>query len=231
MVVSLTNNCQQLILIGDHKQLRPTTAEYRLQKDCNLDISLFERMVTNKIHCETLEVQHRMRPEIVKLIVPAIYPKLDSHPTVYTYPPVQGVTKNLFFITHTEPEEAVDDSGSRKNVHEAKFMIKLARHFILQGYEPEDITILAAYSGQMFCMWKERKSIPLLKDVRITGVDNYQGEENKIILLSLVRSNADSNIGFLRTDNRVNVALSRAKEGKHLSIFYFLGGFVSHFFF
>jgi hypothetical protein len=44
-------------------------------------------------------------------------------------------------------------------------------------------------------------------------VDNFQGEENEIILLSLVRSNADGQIGFLKTENRVNVALSRAKHG------------------
>eukprot|EP00118_Oscarella_pearsei_P004516 m.19536 g.19536 ORF g.19536 m.19536 type:complete len:778 (+) comp27849_c0_seq1:4110-6443(+) len=48
--------------------------------------------------------------------------------------------------------------------------------------------------------------------VRVTAVDNYQGEENEIILLSLVRSNKGG-IGFLKTSNRVCVALSRAKRG------------------
>jgi helicase required for RNAi-mediated heterochromatin assembly 1 len=52
-----------------------------------------------------------------------------------------------------------------------------------------------------------------LQDVLITVVDNYQGEENEIILLSLVRSNAEGRIGFLATENRVCVALSRAKQG------------------
>lgn len=47
--------------------------------------------------------------------------------------------------------------------------------------------------------------------VRLTVVDNFQGEENDIILLSLVRSNDDGNIGFLKIENRVCVALSRAK--------------------
>jgi superfamily I DNA and/or RNA helicase len=47
----------------------------------------------------------------------------------------------------------------------------------------------------------------------VTVVDNYQGEENDIILLSLVRSNPEGRIGFLATENRVCVALSRAKEG------------------
>ena len=49
--------------------------------------------------------------------------------------------------------------------------------------------------------------------VRVSTVDNFQGEENDIILLSLVRSNSDNNVGFLKEENRVCVALSRARQG------------------
>jgi superfamily I DNA and/or RNA helicase len=52
-----------------------------------------------------------------------------------------------------------------------------------------------------------------LRKVHVTVVNNYQGEENKIILLSLVRSNSEGRIGFLATENRVCVALSRARDG------------------
>ena len=51
----------------------------------------------------------------------------------------------------------------------------------------------------------------MCQGVRVTVVDNFQGEENDIILLSLVRSNEENRIGFLKTDNRICVALSRAK--------------------
>ena len=44
--------------------------------------------------------------------------------------------------------------------------------------------------------------------VRITAVDNFQGEENDIILLSLVRSNDKGKVGFLKIENRICVALS-----------------------
>jgi len=47
--------------------------------------------------------------------------------------------------------------------------------------------------------------------MRVTVVDNFQGEENDIVLLSLVRSNDENKIGFLNTENRICVALSRAK--------------------
>jgi len=52
--------------------------------------------------------------------------------------------------------------------------------------------------------------------VYVTSVDNYQGEENDIILLSLVRSNPKGIIGFLNTSNRICVALSRAKHGMYV---------------
>lgn len=52
--------------------------------------------------------------------------------------------------------------------------------------------------------------------MRITVVDNYQGEESDIILLSLVRSNENGNVGFLKTENRICVALSRAKLGLYI---------------
>lgn len=52
--------------------------------------------------------------------------------------------------------------------------------------------------------------------MRITSVDNFQGEDNKIILLSLVRSNEENNIGYLTFKNRICVALSRAKHGLYI---------------
>lgn len=61
--------------------------------------------------------------------------------------------------------------------------------------------------------FQERRTRELPSNLRITTVDNYQGEENRIILLSLVRSNAEARIGFLKTENRVCVALSRARDG------------------
>lgn len=55
-----------------------------------------------------------------------------------------------------------------------------------------------------------------MRKVRITAVDNFQGEDNKIILLSLVRSNANNNIGYLAFKNRICVALSRAMHGLYI---------------
>lgn len=91
---------------GDHKQLRPTAAHYKLAKDYNFEISLFERMIRNGIHARTLTVQRRMRPNFVELLVPAIYEKLDSHPWVGKYPDVRGMKDNLYFYCHDVFEDS-----------------------------------------------------------------------------------------------------------------------------
>lgn len=61
-----------------------------------------------------------------------------------------------------------------------------------------------------------RKSYSMLEGMKIIVVDNYQGEESDIILLSLVRSNERGDVGFLKTENRICVALSRAKYGLYI---------------
>lgn len=47
IVASLSKNCEHLILIGDHIQLRPNPAVYKLAKDFDFDVSLFERLINN----------------------------------------------------------------------------------------------------------------------------------------------------------------------------------------
>lgn len=56
----------------------------------------------------------------------------------------------------------------------------------------------------------------LLKSVRVATVDNFQGEEAKVIVISLVRSNPQGDCGFLKTSNRINVLLSRAQHGMYI---------------
>ena len=108
---------------------------------------------------------------------------------------------------------------SHSNEHEAKYLAALCKFLLQQGYLPSQITILVTYTGQLLLM---KKFMPksTFEGVRVTTVDNFQGEENDIILLSLVRSNDRDSIGFLKAENRVCVALSRAKHG-----FYCIGNF------
>ena len=231
IIASLTSGCQHLILIGDHQQLRPTPAVYDLAKRYKLDVSLFERMVNVGIQCETLNVQHRMRPEISALMK-HIYDDLENHESVEKYEDIKGMKKNMFFISHNYTEVSCYQSHSHVNEHEAKFLVALCRHLMQQGYRADQITLLTTYTGQMYAIRDCLQEEDVIKEplependssvgcVRVTTVDNFQGEENDIILLSLVRSNKDEKVGFIKIVNRACVALSRARKG-----FYCIGNF------
>lgn len=84
-----------------------------------------------------------------------------------------------------------------------------------QGYQPTEITILTMYRGQLLEL-KQKMKRKDFEGVRIAAVDDFQGEENDIILLSLVRSNPEGVIGFLSNSNRICVSLSRARKGLYL---------------
>ena len=211
IVTSLSDQCEHLVLIGDHKQLRPSPAVYELAKRFRLDISLFERMINNKVNYECLEYQHRMRPEISQLIR-LFYPNLKNHDSVANKQNIKGVSSNVYFVSHRHPESKDEDNTSHSNRHEATFIVELCRYLLKQQYSPSEITILTTYSAQMFLLRRLMAQEEFV-GVSITVVDNYQGEENEIVLLSLVRSNIENNIGFLKTENRINVALSRARNG------------------
>ncbi len=233
VITSLSPKCEHLILIGDHVQLRPSPSVYKLAVNYKIDVSLFERFVRNDFPSVRLNIQvryiqkinrdkshflifkHRMRPELCQLML-HFYDNLQNHESVYTErPSIIGVQQNLFFINHTHPEEIFVEGNSKQNKFEAEYILALAHFLIKQGYEKSKITILVMYLGQRALISYMMKNSPyskILHGIRINVTDSYQGEENDIILLSLVRSNNKTNtIGFLKIHNRICVALSRAR--------------------
>ena len=219
IITSLAHDTKHTILIGDHKQLRPKATVYELALKYNLSISLFERMVMNSMDCKRLSIQHRMRPEIASLTKRIYDHEIVDHETVCEFKDISGLTRNLFFIDHCEVEVQIDGLQSYCNPHEADFLVALCNYLLLQGYSGNRITILTMYVGQLLLL-QEKMPRRAFEGVRVCAVDNFQGEENDIILLSLVRSNSDQRIGFLNESNRICVALSRARQG-----FYCIGNF------
>src|SRR5690606_21204014 len=87
---------------------------------------------------------------------------------------------------------------------------EFCNYLILNGNDPQKITILTFYAGQKFMIYRDMRQHQGLRDaqIRVATVDAYQGEQNDIVILSLVRSNTEGKIGFLSVANRVCVALS-----------------------
>lgn len=223
-VMSILNeNIKHLILIGDHMQLRPTVATFQLEVDKNLTMSMFERLVNNnEKEMVQLKEQHRMRKEICDLIRP-LYDGLKDHENVKEYEIIRGVKYPVYFFNHNYPEmkssddkEKSKESQSKKNYFESKMIVRFIKYLMQNGYEGKDITVLSFYLGQCELIYEDLKELlgeEKCKEIKIISVDNFQGEENEIIIFSAVRCNEGDKIGFCRVVNRVNVALSRAKKG------------------
>ncbi|CAF0839837.1 unnamed protein product [Brachionus calyciflorus] len=212
IVSSLSKHCEHLILIGDHAQLRPNPAVYSLAIDYNLDVSLFERLVNNDTKKVMLKTQHRMRPEISVLMKHFYEKKIENHSSVLDFESIRGIDKNIYFVNHQQLESRLADSLSKANRHEALYLTKLCIYLLKQNYLPSQITVLTMYLGQATEL-RNLFRANNLTEIKVSTVDNFQGEENDIILLSLVRSNSNGKIGFLNIHNRVCVALSRARKG------------------
>ncbi|XP_024082795.1 NFX1-type zinc finger-containing protein 1 isoform X2 [Cimex lectularius] len=219
-IASLNEHCQHVILFGDHKQLRPCIDCKEFATKYNFDLSLFERLINNGINPSVLNIQYRMRPEISALIAPAIYKYLQNDDSVTNQDDIKGVSKNVFFFDHLHHEHKGSKS-SMYNDFEVHFALGLAHYFIMQGYEPCEITILTMYKEQANMLYEKQKNMlqkdhgkfKNLNDIIIATVDSYQGKENTIVIISLVRNNKNGHIGFLALENRVCVALSRARAG------------------
>lgn len=261
IISALMPGLQQVIQIGDHKQLRPNINNYDLSLESTsgqkwqLDRSQFERRGEGEPGLDPspltqLNVQRRMRPEVSQLIR-GVYPKLIDHESVLDAPDVVGMLDNVFWLDHSHPQDVGGD-GTRVKSHsnrwETSMATALIRHLVRQGkYKAEDIALLTPYMGQLqqlrtalsrdfeICLGdldreqlahenfedessskKPVEKKKLLQTIRLATVDNFQGEEAKIIVVSLVRSNPQRQVGFLRTENRINVLLSRAKHGMYL---------------
>ncbi|KAH7410083.1 P-loop containing nucleoside triphosphate hydrolase protein [Phaeosphaeria sp. MPI-PUGE-AT-0046c] len=214
---------EHLILVGDHQQLRPHTQVHAFEDEpYYLNLSLFERLVRNDVAYSTLTKQRRMIPEVRRLLAPIYGDTLKDHPSVKDManrPPVEGMGGiNSFFFCHDSPE-ARDGNTSCFNQHEAKMILGFVDYLVLNGLKASKITLLTFYNGQRKRLIRELRShqnAQALLGVVVVTVDGYQGEENDIVILSLVRSNRNHAIGFLSSDNRACVALSRAKRGFYI---------------
>ena len=211
---------QHMILVGDHQQLRPHCNSRELEKyPFHLGISMFERLVDNGIGFDRLKVQWRMRPEIRQLLTP-IYDDLEDNKEVMNKPHIPGMgTVDVFFFWH-DHNESQDDGVSKLNSLEAEMIVNFTLYLCFNGVSPKDITILTFYGGQRNFIAKlvrrEPELRPFANKIKVVTVDSYQGEENEVVLLSLVRSNLGNKIGFLDVKNRVCVAMSRARCGFYM---------------
>ncbi|VTT74517.1 unnamed protein product [Fusarium fujikuroi] len=220
---ALYPSLDQVVLVGDHQQLVPSVDVRELGRDpYNMHVSLFERLVKLKLPYSMLRVQRRMVPAI-REVVNAFYPKLTDHCSVYdpdNRPPVPGMGgKSLWWFDHEGQERQNANDFSFSNPDEADMIVGFVRYLVQNGVDPERITVLTFYKGQVALITQKlRRDLYLelknpLKKWSVRTVDGFQGEENDVILLSLVRTLGP---GFIGNANRTNVGTSRARCGLYV---------------
>ncbi|KAI7570379.1 P-loop containing nucleoside triphosphate hydrolase protein [Hortaea werneckii] len=250
VLTAMTPSVRQLILIGDHQQLRPKVKAYALSVEkgdgYDLNRSLFERLILAGFPHTTLQEQYRMCPEISSLVRHLGYPSLRDAPSTLEREPVRGIDSRVVFIDHRKPERAAPqiadrrDQGatvSKQNQWEVAMVLKIVRYMAQQGYGTSDQVVLTPYLGQLHLLRNElaEENDPVLNNldsfdlvqaglmiaasaahnkrpISISTIDNYQGEESDIVIVSLTRSNANGDIGFMSSPERLNVLLSRARK-------------------
>ncbi|KAG6170686.1 hypothetical protein E4U11_001972 [Claviceps purpurea] len=251
ILAALSPDVKQLILIGDHKQLRPKCKNYGLSVEkgdgYDLNRSLFERLILNEYPHTVLRNQHRMDPSISQLVRILTYPDLLDDSKTLDRPQTRGLTSKVIFVNHDHPEDPVDGrlkdreegeaNPSKQNEFEARMVLQTVKYLGQQGYQTNDMVVLTPYLGQLRLLRDilARENDPVLSDldsnelvraglltdaaakvgkrpIRLSTIDNYQGEESEIVIASLTRSNGNGDIGFMKAPERLNVLLSRARN-------------------
>ncbi|KAJ3757511.1 P-loop containing nucleoside triphosphate hydrolase protein [Lentinula raphanica] len=111
--------------------------------------------------------------------------------------------------------EGDSDEGSRCNENEATVVKRWVEGLVRSGIGPERIAVITPYQAQVTLLSSLlRPSYGTL--VEIGTVDGMQGREKDAVVISLVRSNDQREVGFLKEKRRLNVAMTRAK--RHLCV-------------
>ena len=230
--------CSRVILAGDHCQLPPTVKSIAALK-AGLGKTLMERIVENKPEVVTLlKMQYRMNEEIMRFSSDWFYGnQVESAPEVKYRSildldlPMTWVDTSVFRVDGgTEVrgsenplfrEQFVGESFGRINKAEAELtLLALEQYFEKIGKtrilnDRLDVGVISPYRAQVqylrHLLKKREYFKPFRHLITVNTVDGFQGQERDIILISLVRSNDEGQIGFLRDLRRMNVAITRAR--------------------
>ena len=214
--------CSRVILAGDNCQLPPTVKSIAALK-AGLGKTMMERIVEQKPEVVTLlRMQYRMNEEIMRFSSDWFYGnQVESAPEV-KYRSILDLDVPMEWKREGTGEglESLEGS-SRINKAEAELtLLTLQQYFERIGKtrvlnERLDVGVISPYRAQVQYLRSQLRKKEYFKPFRhlisVNTVDGFQGQERDIIVISLVRSNDEGQIGFLRDLRRMNVAITRAR--------------------
>lgn len=192
---------EKIVLAGDHWQLPPTVLSHEAAR-LGFNRSILEIAIKTVNPVFLLNTQYRMKEVIAGFSSNYFYNNQLLSPAH-----LQNTGKHITFIDTAGSgfhEVHGADGSSLQNKGELTIAQKLLE---TEELDPLKTAFISPYAGQVVAA---KELFP--KQLRISTIDSFQGQEKENIIISLVRSNDDSDIGFLKDYRRMNVAITRAKE-------------------
>ena len=222
----------RVVLAGDHCQLPPTVKSIAALK-AGLGKTLMERIV--EMHPEAvtlLKIQYRMNDDIMRFSSDYFYNgQVESSPDV-KHRSILDLDVAMTWIDTSQfelpadsnlsfKEQFVGESFGRVNRAEGELTLLALQHYFNKIGKQRllderiDVGIISPYRAQVQflrrLLMKRDFFKPFRRFISVNTVDGFQGQERDIIVISLVRSNDEGQIGFLRDLRRMNVAITRAR--------------------
>jgi ATP-dependent RNA/DNA helicase IGHMBP2 len=192
---------EKIVLAGDHWQLPPTVLSNEAAR-LGFNRSILETAIAKVPGVFLLNTQYRMREAIAGFSSNYFYNNL-----LQTALHLQNTGSHICFIdTAGSGNQEVRGSDGTSLQNEGE--LRIVQHLIqAESLQPSKTAFISPYAGQVAAA---REVLPA--GMRISTIDSFQGQEQETIIVSLVRSNDDGDIGFLKDYRRMNVAITRAKE-------------------
>ena len=216
----------RVVLAGDHKQLPPTV---RSKEGAPvLETTLFDRLARahGNMVLRMLTRQFRMHDCIAQWSSHEFYgDQLVSDESVaqhllgdlerYNAAGAEDeVTAPFVFVDTAGCSGRGEEGGveqSRSNALEADLVMHHLGRLLSHGLTGADVAVVTPYNAQVDLV-KSRIEQAGWTGIEVGSVDGFQGREKEAIVISLVRSNDEHNVGFLEEDRRTNVAITRARR-------------------
>jgi len=231
---------EKVVFAGDHWQLPPTVKSMEADRK-GLSKTLFEKCMLRHRKLDNpvdvmLRTQYRMNEAIMQFSNEQFYDnQLIAHDKVKHWVVGENIAPIEFIDTAGCGFEEVlySETGSTANPEEAKLLFRHL-NFLIQEIENQNIKevvsvgIISPYKAQTHLIKEELAAFKkeyaekfisdnpeknqLRFDIEVNTIDSFQGQERDIIYISLVRSNSEGEIGFLKDTRRMNVAMTRARK-------------------
>uniref|UniRef100_T1IXE8 DNA replication ATP-dependent helicase/nuclease n=1 Tax=Strigamia maritima TaxID=126957 RepID=T1IXE8_STRMM len=216
----------RFILIGDPLQL-PPLVQNRMARKNGMDQSLFE-LLDSADSTIDLNIQYRMNKTIMSLANELVYNgrlKCGSDEIARSTIKLNNLTSKsklfstlledsvVFIDTDRIPAPELSDNLGIKNAVEAEIILQIVKLLKKDAFNMDEIGIISIYSAQV----KNIRELLLqnnISTVEVNTVDQFQGRDKEVILVSFVRSTPNMNkLGEILFDfRRLNVAITRAKH-------------------